>query len=250
MNGAIQGVAACPRGPRNSHLFFANDSIIFYRATSDDCAHLEQILETYEHATGQQLNREKTSSFFSHNTPLETQEDIKNRFGAEIIRQHETYLGLPSLVGRSKRNTFRALKERLDNKLSGWKEKLPSQAGKEILIKAVAQDIPTYTMSVFKLPDTLCDEMTSMVRNFWWGQKEGRNKIAWLSWDKMCTPKKDGGGFAISRLSTRLSWQSRAGASKPIHIHYSTVFSRHVISLTMISFMLNLDKNPPMLGEV
>ena len=42
-----------------------------------------------------------------------------------------------------------------------------SQAGKEILIKAVAQTISTYTMSVFKLPDTLCDEMTSMVRAFW-----------------------------------------------------------------------------------
>ena len=42
-----------------------------------------------------------------------------------------------------------------------------SQAGKEILIKAVAQAIPTYTMSVFKLSDTLCDEMTSMVRAFW-----------------------------------------------------------------------------------
>ena len=44
--------------------------------------------------------------------------------GAEVIKQHETYLGLPSLVGRSKKNTFRALKERLDNKLSGWKEKM------------------------------------------------------------------------------------------------------------------------------
>jgi len=78
-------------------------------------------------------------------------------------------LGLPSLVGRSKKNTFHALKERLDNKLSRWKEKMLSQERKEILIKAVDQVIPTYTMSVFKLPDTLCDELTSMVRTFWWG---------------------------------------------------------------------------------
>lgn len=71
-----------------------------------------------------------------------------------------------------------------------------SQDGKEILIKFIAQTIPIYTMSVFKLPDTLCDEMTSMVRSFWWGQSNGTNKIAWLSWNKVCMPKKDGGlGF-------------------------------------------------------
>ena len=51
-------------------------------------------------------------------------------------------------------------------------------------------------MSVFKLLDSLCDKMTSMVCKFWWGQKEGRNKMTWLSWEKMCAPKKDGGlGF-------------------------------------------------------
>ena len=52
----------------------------------------------------------------------------------------------------------------------GWKEKLLSSAGKEILIKAVAQAVPSYTMSCFKLPDTLCEELTGMVRQFWWGQ--------------------------------------------------------------------------------
>ena len=34
----------------------------------------------------------------------------------------------------------------------------------------MAQAIPAYTMSVFILPNTLCDEMSSMVRAFWWGQ--------------------------------------------------------------------------------
>ena len=105
-SGAIPGVVACPQGPRISHLFFADDSIIFCRATSANCAHLEHILETYEKASGPQLYHDKTTLFFSKNTTLEVQEDIKHRFGTEVIRQHETYLGLPSLVGRSKRNTF------------------------------------------------------------------------------------------------------------------------------------------------
>ena len=87
-----------------------------------------------------------------------------------MIRKHEKYLGLPFLVGWSKRNTFNDLKEKLGNKLSSWKEKLLSNAGKEILIKSMAQAIPSYTMSCFKLFDALCDELASIVRRFWWGQ--------------------------------------------------------------------------------
>ena len=84
-----------------------------------------------------------------------------------MIKHHEKYLGLPSLVGRNKKNTFNSIKDKLRNKLVGWKEKLLSKAGKEVLIKVVAQAIPTYTISVFKLPDSLCEDLTSMIRNFW-----------------------------------------------------------------------------------
>ena len=120
-------------------------------------------------------------------------EEIKNRFGAQVIRQHEKYLGLPSLVGRNKQNSFKEIKERLSKKLAGWKEKLLSKAGKEVLIKAVAQAIPTYTMNCFKIPDSLCDELTSLIRNFWWGQKQNERKMAWISWNKLCEPKAVGG---------------------------------------------------------
>ena len=134
----IIGISICRRGPQLSHLLFADDSLMFCQATSDDCDELMQLIQVYESSTGQQLNKEKTSLFFSRNTLMDTQESIKQMFGAEIIKQHEKYLGLPSLVWRSKRNTFQQLKERLANKLSGWKEKLLSRAGKEILIKVVA----------------------------------------------------------------------------------------------------------------
>ena len=71
-----------------------------------------------------------------------------------------------------------------------------SKAGKEILIKVVVQAIPTYTMSCFKIPDSLCDEITTMIRNFWWEQKRDEKKMAWLSWEKLCKAKEEGGmGF-------------------------------------------------------
>jgi hypothetical protein len=67
---------------------------------------------------------------------------------------------------------------------------------KEVLIKSVAQVIPTYVMGVSKLPATLCEELTRMVRYFWWGDEDGHWKIHWLAWECLLLPKCMGGmGF-------------------------------------------------------
>ena len=70
-------------------------------------------------------------------------------------------------MGKNKKNSFKEIKDKLARKLVGWKEKLMSKAGKEILIKVMTQAIPTYSMSCFKISDSLCDEITSLMRNFW-----------------------------------------------------------------------------------
>jgi hypothetical protein len=80
--------------------------------------------------------------------------------------------------------------------VSDWKTKFLSQAGKEVLIKAVVQAIPIYSMSMFLLPKELCKELNSVMQNFWWGHKENDKKIRWLSWEKMGLSKAQGGmGF-------------------------------------------------------
>ena len=100
------------------------------------------------------------------------------------------------MVGKNKKASFNYIKERVWKKLHGWKEKLLSQAGREILIKAVVQAIPTYTMSCFKLPLGLCSEIESLIRKFWWGQKGERRKVHWVKQDTLCLPKNEGGmGF-------------------------------------------------------
>lgn len=58
------------------------------------------------------------------------------------------YLGLPYLVGHSKKEIFNYIRERAGKNSLGWKEKYLSPAGKEVLIKSVLQYIPTYAMSV------------------------------------------------------------------------------------------------------
>lgn len=82
----------CRGAPHISHLFFADDSLIFCQATLGECEVLQQIFSVYEAMSGQQLNRNKTALFFSRNTPSAIQEEIQQQFGAPVIRQHEKYL--------------------------------------------------------------------------------------------------------------------------------------------------------------
>lgn len=108
----------------------------------------------------------------------------------------DVYLGLPSFTGRNKQRLFDGIKQRIWKKLQGWKSKMFSIGGREILIKAVAQGIPTYKMSLFLLPSTLCKRVRSMITNFWWGATGEEMKIHWRKWKFMCYPKSQGGmGF-------------------------------------------------------
>uniref|UniRef100_A0A803P1E8 RNase H type-1 domain-containing protein n=1 Tax=Cannabis sativa TaxID=3483 RepID=A0A803P1E8_CANSA len=108
----------------------------------------------------------------------------------------DKYLGLPQCFGRSKSSSFNSLKDRIWSYLSKWNGKLLSKGGKEILLKAVIQAIPSYAMSVFKLPDSFCNFVEKEMANFWWGIADGKHKLHWKSWKSLCNSKSIGGlGF-------------------------------------------------------
>ncbi|KAF5464321.1 hypothetical protein F2P56_014405 [Juglans regia] len=191
-----KGVSVCHNAPRVSHLFFVDDSIIFFQASVSENQHLKNLICCYGVASGQQLNMGKTELLFSRNTKPSVISAIKDVWGVQDIQHHAKYLGLPSFVGKSHYQTFKVIKDRVWAKLQGWKEKLLSQAGRELLIKAVVQAIPTYAMSCFKIPRGFCKELEGMIARFWWGQRGQEKRIHWLNWRKMCQSKFMGGlGF-------------------------------------------------------
>lgn len=89
----------------------------------------------------------------------------------------DTYLGLPTMVGVDRSDSFQHLIDRVCQRLKGWKEKTLSMQGKEILVKSVAQAIPSYAMSVFKLPKGVCKAITDEISSFWWGDNEEKRKM-------------------------------------------------------------------------
>jgi hypothetical protein len=61
---------------------------------------------------------------------------------------------------------FKHIIDRVEKRLQDWKLKFLSQVGKEVLLKAVVQAIPTYSMSVFFMPKALCSNINSLMQKF------------------------------------------------------------------------------------
>ncbi|KAL8091729.1 hypothetical protein AgCh_034115 [Apium graveolens] len=107
------------------------------------------------------------------------------------------YLGLPNIVGRNKNVMFGFLKDRLADRIQGWDKSWLCKGGKEILLKMVAQSLPSHAMSILVLPTQTCTDMERLMTKFWWKSSSKKDRsISWMSWDRMCRRKSQGGiGF-------------------------------------------------------
>lgn len=123
--------------------------------------------------------------FFSSNTIDTIRVTISNRLGVKRSNNFEKYLGLPNMVARKKHLAFQHLKDRIKMKIDSWSTLLLSRGVKEVFIKAVLQAIPTYTMTCFLLPKSICKEMEQIIANFWWQKGYERCGIHWCSWSKL-----------------------------------------------------------------
>lgn len=125
---------------------------------------------------------------------LDKQVELKNLLGIHSDLSRGNYLGLPSLIGRSKKMVFSFLKDRMWSRIQSWSAKCLSKAGKAVLLRTVAQAIPSYAMSCFLLPKSLCSELEKMMNSYWWGsQNNNRKGIRWASWTNMSMAKESGG---------------------------------------------------------
>ncbi|XP_058776202.1 uncharacterized protein LOC131650515 [Vicia villosa] len=202
----IHGISVARKALVITHLFFADDSLLFARANNKEAGQILEILQRYQCSSGQMVNLEKSEVSFSRNVCEADANSIRTRMGVKTVANHSKYLGLPVVFGRSKIEVFGMVIDRVWKNLKGWKERFLSRAGKEVLIKAVAQAIPTYIMSCYKLPETTCHEIETLLAKFWWGSRDGERKVHWLSWEKLARAKGVGGlGFrGVSGFNTSL----------------------------------------------
>jgi hypothetical protein len=135
-----------------SHLLFADDLILFAKATSSKANSLKAILDQYCSWSRQAINISKSSIHFSKNIASSTINSICNIFPFKRTSTSSKYLGLPLFFGKSKTVVFKDILEKVSGKIEGWRAKTLSQGGRTVLLKSVASSILSYAMSSFLLP--------------------------------------------------------------------------------------------------
>ena len=152
-------------GPAISHLLFVDDSIFFARSDSRSVAALKDALDTYCVASGQKINLQKSSVFFGKGCQDDVKDSVKAALGVNNEILQDTYLGMPTDLARSISSSFQFLSDRVWKSVTRWTDRSMSRAGKEVMLKSVAQPIPIYVMSCFQVPVGICNRMSTCIAN-------------------------------------------------------------------------------------
>ncbi|KAG8485688.1 hypothetical protein CXB51_019010 [Gossypium anomalum] len=142
-------------GPSLSHLFFANDLILFGHAEEHQARIIKNILDDFCSYSGHRINKRNTNIFFSKGVNDNLRRSISSFFGFQEVNNLELYLGVPLFHERVANNTLRFVVDKVPNKLSSWDARQLSLASR--------------------------------------GSTNGNTKIALVSWDSVCQPKAHGG---------------------------------------------------------
>lgn len=192
----ISPVKVARNSPGISNLLFADDSLVFFKASCEQARVVKNALNQFQRCTGQLLSTSKCSILFSEHCPNEVQEEIKDILACETSTFESKYLGLPTPEGKMKDSNFQPIMDRFMKRCNDWAGRFMSFAAKEVHVKSVVQGLPTFAMGVFKFSVGFCDKYERLIKEFWWVEEAGHRKVHWMAWEDMIKPKRAGGiGF-------------------------------------------------------
>nr|POE52758.1 putative ribonuclease h protein [Quercus suber] len=186
-------VKASRNGPSFSHIFFADDLLLFAKATQENCEAISEVLEEFCSATGQKISCEKSKVFFSPTVTMEDRANLTHQLGISETSNLGNYLGFPLRHKGKNRNEFQFVIDRVQAKLSGWESNCLSPAGRLVLLKAAVTPIVEYYMQCCKLPARVSERIDKLTRDFLWGSNDERRRIHLVGWDKVTKPTCFGG---------------------------------------------------------
>ena len=208
-----KSIKASRSGPSFSHLFFADDLLLFADASENCCRTIIAVLDDFCSCSGQKINLSKSKVLFSPNVKPDVASRLCRILGVSSTQDIGKYLGFPLRSNGRNSRDFNFIVEKVQSKLTSWKSKLLSPAGRVVLIQSVTSSLPAYYMQNTALPSTICNDLDRLNRNFLWGSTNESKKMHLVGWDKVCRPKRDGGlGLHATKprnkaLLAKLNWR-------------------------------------------
>lgn len=212
-SGRLKGIKVGRAAPSISHLLFADDLLLFGKAILREASILDECLDKYMVWSSQKVNCAKSSVHFSKKFHGQHFLPILDKLQLKKMPSKAKHLGLPLLIPRLKEGAAVKIKERFLKKITRWKAKVLSQAGRTLMIKAVAGAMPSSLLSYFAMPKSWCKDLDRELKNLWWGYKAKKSRnLSLKAWTTICTLKQsDGLGIRIvfdfnAALISKLSW--------------------------------------------
>lgn len=122
-------------GPPISHLFFADEVLLFCQASVNQVNLLASTMKRFCDSSGLKINMQKSKAITSKGVSSIVKEEISNIAPIPFVRDLGKYLGFPLKGGRIRRHNFYFLLENIQRKLSSWKRSMPNFAGRVCLAK-------------------------------------------------------------------------------------------------------------------
>ena len=184
----VESIEVGEKRVKVSMLQYADDTLFFSKASIQSVLNLKAILKCFELASGLKVNysKSKVGGVGVNSNQMMIFASILN---CEIMKSPFSYLGV-KVGGNHKRCAFwDGMLIKLRSRLSAWKGKSLSLAGRVCLIKSVLTSLPLFYVSLFCMPTTVVREVKRIQKNFLWDWSSENRKIAWVAWDKICQPK-------------------------------------------------------------
>nr|KYP70388.1 hypothetical protein KK1_009604 [Cajanus cajan] len=150
--GLWKPIQLSPGGLPLSHLFFADDILLFCQASEDQARLVAPLLEEFSRSSGLRVNLTKSKFVSSRRVSQRRIDTLEGLLGISYTAQIGKYLGVPITHGQPRCADFYDVMDKIQGRLAAWKANLLNKAGKLCLVKSTISSILVYSMQSLWLP--------------------------------------------------------------------------------------------------